>query len=162
MIAAEVCTENTACLLNTKIIPDFFSSFCDTHDKICLLHVFVVVMFVCFFTNTETYFLCTKNDIFILLCCGIRWDFTAQSCLSAGKAHNDDVWVIREVGSCTRGSQLEELLFLMGCTTMGCVPFGATTATALYLYYSTGLCGTQFSAIPSACFPAGRHHLGRN
>lgn len=50
----------------------------------------------------------------------------------------------------------------MGCTTMGCVPFGATTATALYLYYSTGLCGTQFSAIPSACFPAGRHHLGRN
>lgn len=48
MIAAEVCTENTACLLNTKIIPDFFSSFCDTHDKICLLPVFVVVMFVCF------------------------------------------------------------------------------------------------------------------
>jgi len=83
----EVCTENTACLLNTKIIPDFFFPFCDTHDKICLLPV---VLF-CFFTNTETYFLCTKDDIFISFCCGIRWGFAAQSCLSAGSAHNDDV-----------------------------------------------------------------------
>lgn len=51
----------------------------------CLLFCFV------FFTNTETYFLCTKDDIFISFCCGIRWGFAAQSCLSAGSAHNDDV-----------------------------------------------------------------------